>query len=189
MEFRCFITFMLILGGIGQVQGGSHEHRHAYHSASQPKRIDAAAIGRAHRFGRFLSFAHRKPPSSNPRPHTLTKIAAALEVPISEIFQERAPQLGTLQCAVSSSGTCIMNLVRSGRGRRLRATGESYDPRQLQLLRLANYVIQTGDARLLDALDVLLGSLVQAHGRGAAPRAMEPPPAGGEEGATESATP
>jgi DNA-binding XRE family transcriptional regulator len=114
-----------------------------------------------------------------PSPHTLTKIATALEVPISEIFQERAPQLGTLQCMVTSSGTCILNLLRSGRGSHAHGAQESYGPRELQLLRMANYIIQTGDARRLDALDVLLGALVQAQ----APAAGTPPKAaaaGGE---------
>jgi transcriptional regulator with XRE-family HTH domain len=98
-----------------------------------------------------------------PRPHTLTKIALALGVPMSEIFQERPTQLGTLQCVITSSGNCIMNLLHSGHGKRLQAGAESYNPHQLQLLRMANYLIQTGDKRLLDSLDVLLGALLSAE--------------------------
>ena len=111
-----------------------------------------------------------------PRPQTLTKIATALGVPISEIFQERATQLGTLQCVITSSGNCIMDLLRSGHGMRVHATGESYDPRQLQLLRMANYLIQSSDRRLLDSLEVLLGALIQAEQNKAvpAPAAHEP---------------
>ncbi|MFZ0961002.1 MAG: helix-turn-helix transcriptional regulator [Terriglobia bacterium] len=95
-----------------------------------------------------------------PRPQTLRKIATALAVPVSEIFQESSTQLGTLQCLVTSSGNCIMSLLRSSRGRRVQSSGESYNPRQLQLLRMANYLIQTADKRLLDSLDVLLGALL-----------------------------
>ncbi len=98
-----------------------------------------------------------------PRPHTLRKIALALGVPMSEIFQERSTQLGTLQCVITSSGNCIMNLLHSHQGKRSQFSGESYDPRQLQLLRMANYLIQTGDKRLLDSLDVLLGALLSAE--------------------------
>jgi len=98
-----------------------------------------------------------------PRPHTLTKIALALGVPMSEIFQERSTQLGTLQCVITSSGNCIMNLLHSSHGKRLHAGAESYTPHQLQLLRMANYLIQTGDKRLLDSLDVLLGALLNAE--------------------------
>jgi transcriptional regulator with XRE-family HTH domain len=98
-----------------------------------------------------------------PRPHTLSKIALALGVPISEIFQERPTQLGTLQCVITSSGDCVMNLLQSHHGKRAQPILESYDPRQLQLLRMANYLIQTADKRLLDSLDVLLGALLNVE--------------------------
>lgn len=98
-----------------------------------------------------------------PRPGTLRKIAHALGVPMSEIFQERPTQLGTLQCVITSSGNCIMNLLHSSHGKRVRPTVDSYDPRQLQLLRMANYLIETGDKRLLDSLDVLLAALLSAE--------------------------
>lgn len=98
-----------------------------------------------------------------PRPQTLRKIAAALGVPISEIFQERSTQLGTLQCVITSSGNCIMNLLRSTHGKRVGPTAENYDPHQLQLLRMANYLIQTADKRLLDSLDVLLSALLNSE--------------------------
>jgi transcriptional regulator with XRE-family HTH domain len=98
-----------------------------------------------------------------PRPHTLSKIALALGVPISEIFQERPNQLGTLQCMITSSGNCVMNLLHSSHGKRIHSPAESYDPRQLQLLRMANFLIQTADKRLLDSLEVLLGALLSAE--------------------------
>jgi transcriptional regulator with XRE-family HTH domain len=97
-----------------------------------------------------------------PRPHTLRKIAKALGVPMSELFQERSAELGTLQCAITSSGRCVMDLLRSSRGKSAEPRGESYSPRQLQLLRMASYLIQTADARLLDSLDVLLSALLNA---------------------------
>jgi len=98
-----------------------------------------------------------------PRPQTLRKIAAALAVPVSEIFQERPAQLGTLQCVITASGNCVMDLLRSNRGKPAAPHVESYNPRQLQLLRMANYLIQTADARVLDSLDVLLSALLNAE--------------------------
>jgi transcriptional regulator with XRE-family HTH domain len=77
-----------------------------------------------------------------PRPHTLRKIAKALGVPISELFQEGSAQLKPAE-----------------------PRGESYSPRQLELLRMANYLIQTADVRLLDSLDVLLGALLNVEQR------------------------
>jgi DNA-binding XRE family transcriptional regulator len=97
-----------------------------------------------------------------PRPNTLRKIASALGVSLSELFQETSTQLGTLQCLITSSGTCVMNLLQSGRGKRLASKREGFNPRQLQLLRMASYLIQTADARVLDSLELLLGALLQA---------------------------
>jgi len=98
-----------------------------------------------------------------PGPQTLSKIAMALGVPISEIFQERSTQLGTLQCLITSSGNCIMDMLHSNHGKRSHSLAEAYDPHQLQLLRMANFLIQTGDKRLLDSLDVLLSALLNAE--------------------------
>jgi transcriptional regulator with XRE-family HTH domain len=116
-----------------------------------------------------------------PRPQTLRKIAMALGVPISEIFQERSTQMGTLQCVITSSGNCIMNLLRSAHGKWAESAAENYDPHQLQLLRMANYLIQTADKRLLDSLDVLLGALLNSEQHRLAAREKSSP-AGSEPG-------
>ena len=122
-----------------------------------------------------------------PRPQTLSKIAAALGVPISEIFQEQSTQLGTLQCVITSSGNCVMNLLQSNHGKRSHSPAESYDPHQLQLLRMANFLIQTSDKRLMDALDVLLSSLLNAEIKKASGREKLPVFAQGGQGNGESA--
>lgn len=98
-----------------------------------------------------------------PRPKTLRKIAEALGVPVSEFFEDKpGAQPGGLQCAITPSGHCVMDLLRSSRGRSPQPGTESYNPRQLQLLRMAGYLIQAGDARLLDTLEVVLGALLNA---------------------------
>ncbi len=99
-----------------------------------------------------------------PQPKTLRRIAEALGVPISELFGERLGAAMLPQCSISVSGRCISELLQSGR-RKLPPGTESYSPRQLQLLRMAAYLIQTGDHRLLDTLDVLLAALLSASGR------------------------
>jgi transcriptional regulator with XRE-family HTH domain len=106
-----------------------------------------------------------------PRPKTLRKIAEALGVPVSELFQERPGGPTTLQCVITSSGHCVMDLLRAGRGKPPQAGTESYSPRQLQLLRMTNYLIQTADGRLLETLEVLLGALLNAdRGQAGAPK-------------------
>lgn len=99
-----------------------------------------------------------------PGPKTLKRIADALGVPISDFFQETPATLQGSRCAISSSGTCIMDLLRSSRGRKTHSGAEAYTPQQLQLLRITNYLVQSGDHRILDALDLLLSSLLSSQG-------------------------
>ena len=97
-----------------------------------------------------------------PRPKTLRRIAQALGVSMGDIFQERSEGQGTLQCVITSSGNCIMDLLRASRGKPARTDTEGYNPRQLHLLRMANYLIQSADARTLDSLEVLINALLSA---------------------------
>ncbi|MBZ5544822.1 MAG: helix-turn-helix transcriptional regulator [Acidobacteriia bacterium] len=99
-----------------------------------------------------------------PRPKTLRKIADALGVPLAELFREGSAASSLHQCVVTLSGNCIMDLIRSRRNKRHAPPPgtEGYTPRQLQLLRMANYVIQNGNTRLLDTLDLLLSSLMSS---------------------------
>src|SRR5208283_2796762 len=95
-----------------------------------------------------------------PRPKTLRKIANALEVPLGEFFQDHAESLAGVQCAVTPSGKCVMELIRAGQGKPAKPGIERYTARHLHLIRLAGYLIQSGDRRLLDALEVVLGAML-----------------------------
>jgi hypothetical protein len=57
-----------------------------------------------------------------------------------------------------------MDSVRSRKNKRRKPQPgtESYTPRQIQLLRMSNYLIQNGSARVLDSLDLLFSSLMSA---------------------------
>jgi hypothetical protein len=96
-----------------------------------------------------------------PQPKTLRRIAEALGVPVSEMFEE-GPRAGAAvpPCSISVSGRCISELLTSGRRKLAPPGAESYSPRQLQLLRMSAYLIQTADSRLLDTLEMLLGALL-----------------------------
>ena len=101
----------------------------------------------------------------DPRPTTLRKIAAALGVPLAELFREGTTNAPLAQCVITSSGNCIMELLKNRPRRGTLPGSEHYSARQLQLLRMANYLIQSGDLRLLDTLDVLLGPLIASAGK------------------------
>jgi len=119
-----------------------------------------------------------------PGPKTLRKIADALGVPVSDFFQERpGTRPESVQCVITTSGHCVMDLLRANRGRPPLPGAESYSPRQLQLLRMAGYLIGGGDGRLLDALEVILEAVLNAD-RKSKPRplavgadGLRPPPA------------
>jgi transcriptional regulator with XRE-family HTH domain len=99
-----------------------------------------------------------------PRPKTLRRIAEALGVPLSELFREGRAGQAVSRCALTVSGNCIMELLRSRRRQGQRPEIEAFSPRQLQLLRMATYLVQTGNARLLDTLEVLLNALLASSG-------------------------
>jgi transcriptional regulator with XRE-family HTH domain len=115
-----------------------------------------------------------------PRPKTLRKIATDLEVPLAELFREQESPAEQERCAVSVSGECILDLVRTVRAKPPRPGIESYTPRDLRLLRQACYLIHTADKRLLDTLETVLGALLNSNrdrsGRFAAAFSRSSPP-------------
>jgi transcriptional regulator with XRE-family HTH domain len=100
----------------------------------------------------------------DPRPKTLGKIAQALDIPLAELFREGSEAASLHQCVVTMSGTCIMDSMRArkSRHRKPQPGTETYTPRQLQLLRMANYLIQNGSPRVLDSLDLIFSSLMSS---------------------------
>jgi transcriptional regulator with XRE-family HTH domain len=99
-----------------------------------------------------------------PRPKTLRRIAAALGVPLSELFREGPAGQAVSRCAITVSGNCLMEMLGSRRRKAGRPAVENFSPRQLQLLRMSSYLIQSGNTRLLDTLDVLFTSLLVSTG-------------------------
>jgi DNA-binding XRE family transcriptional regulator len=114
-----------------------------------------------------------------PRPKTLRKIAEALGVPLAEFFQDHDENLAGTQCVITASGRCVMDMIRPTHGKPAQPKAETYTPRQLQLLRVAGYLIQSGDTRLLDALEVVLGALLgsdRSHSDFLSSTALRPEP-------------
>jgi transcriptional regulator with XRE-family HTH domain len=115
-----------------------------------------------------------------PRPKTLRRIAEALGVPLSELFREGRGGQAVSRCAITVSGDCIMELLRNRRSQAQRPGIEVFSPRQLHLLRMVTYLVQTGNARLLDTLEVLLNALLGSTGTRREATALTTVPPGAE---------
>lgn len=113
----------------------------------------------------------------DPGPKTLGKIAGALGIPLAELFREGPASADLHQCVVTMSGNCIMESMRSRKNKRRKPQPgmESYTPRQLQLLRMSNFLIQNGSARVLDSLDLLFSSLMSSSESRRAAKALVTP--------------
>lgn len=98
-----------------------------------------------------------------PTTATLTRLAGALRVKPSAIFaaDEQGVDSFTHRCPVSSSGACIGEQIRSGHGRKPGRGKVSYGRGELELLRMADYVVLHGSPEVRRALRVLLEALMQ----------------------------
>ncbi len=95
---------------------------------------------------------------------TLTKIAKALAVNVTAFFgQEPALESGD-RCPVSTSGRCVLDQLLVGRGRKPDTKWEGYTPQQLELLRLCDYLIHTGDKEIMNSLFTVLEALLNYSG-------------------------
>lgn len=91
---------------------------------------------------------------------TLTKIANSLGVDVTAFFGHEPPLQTGDRCPVSSSGRCVLDQLLVGRGRRPDIHWEGYTPQQLELLRLCDYLIHTGDKEILTGLFTVMEALL-----------------------------
>ncbi|GAB4237837.1 MAG: hypothetical protein Kow00109_11960 [Acidobacteriota bacterium] len=91
---------------------------------------------------------------------TLTKIAKALGVSVTAFLgQEPSSELED-KCPVSSSGRCVLDQLLVGRGRKPETPWEGYTPQQLEILRMCDYLIHSGDKEVTDALVTMMEALM-----------------------------
>jgi transcriptional regulator with XRE-family HTH domain len=91
---------------------------------------------------------------------TLTKIARALSVPLTALFDATATIEARDLCPVSLSGRCVLDHPFVGRGKRSKKGVETYSLEQLEALRLCNFLLHTGDKELLRTLLTILKGLL-----------------------------
>jgi len=93
---------------------------------------------------------------------TLSRLAAALGVPASDIFRVSEEDGGprTARCPVSTSGECIGELLRGNQGQWPSGSKTHYGKEELRLLRIANFLVVHGSKDVRSTLTVVLDSLL-----------------------------
>jgi transcriptional regulator with XRE-family HTH domain len=94
-----------------------------------------------------------------PSVRTLTKISTAFRVPVTAFFHPEPVLEPGDRCPVSLSGRCILDQVFLGRGRKPKMSAESYSREQLEILRLCNFLVHTGNKDVMTTLSTVLKSL------------------------------
>lgn len=100
-----------------------------------------------------------------PTVRTLTKVAGALGLPLTSFFESEPLLEKADRCPVSLSGSCILDQLFAGRGKKPRGNIEAYSPQQLEALRLCNLLLHTRDKELVRALVMMLKSLLALSGK------------------------
>jgi len=91
---------------------------------------------------------------------TLSKIAKALGGNVTAFFESEAPLDSGEHCPVSSSGRCVLDQLLVGRGRKPETKWEGYTPQQLEVLRLCDFLIHSGDKEVMGSLLTILEGLL-----------------------------
>lgn len=95
---------------------------------------------------------------------TLTRIASAFGMSVARLLQSEPVHRDGQQCPVSPSGRCLLSQLSVGKGRPPHDEKESYSPRQLEILRMCNLLLQSDDREIVDSLTMVLKSLVAMAG-------------------------
>ena len=96
----------------------------------------------------------------HPTVRTAQRIATALRMSLAELLARSPPDRKDRPCPVSAGGRCLMDLIDIGSEHGPDASPESYSPRQLRLIRRFTSVVQRRDPKLLAALEVIVGEML-----------------------------
>ena len=91
---------------------------------------------------------------------TLTKIADAMYVPLTALFDAKETLEAKDACPVSLSGRCLLDHPFVSRSKRPTKGVETYSREQLEALRLCNFLLHTGDKDLLRTIITILKGLL-----------------------------
>ncbi len=93
------------------------------------------------------------------------RIAAALGVPLGELFELPSSGRKTGPCPVSASGRCLIDLMDAGSELGLSKEMERYSARQLRLLRQFAAVLARSEPDVLKAFETLVRKVLDGQDR------------------------
>lgn len=94
-----------------------------------------------------------------PSLRTIERLAEGLGVSVGDLLAAPAGMFRPA-CPVSGSGRCIAEQIYVP-GQRVRWATERYSPKQIELLRLGNYLVQFGSRETLAALDIVMHGMLR----------------------------
>ncbi len=97
----------------------------------------------------------------HPTVRTATRIADALRMSLDDLLGHSPSTKRGHPCLASVSGSCLMDLLDTGKGPRKTNGTERYTPRQLRLLRRFSALLQKSEPKMLNALELLVGGLLK----------------------------
>lgn len=95
----------------------------------------------------------------HPTVRTALRIAEAMEVSLSDLVGP-SPALQDRPCPLTTSGSCMVDLIDPSRELQSSQNGETYSPAQVRLLRRFLALLRQSDPPLLRALDVVLAEML-----------------------------
>lgn len=112
-----------------------------------------------------------------PTAATLGRIADALGQSVAKFFEAEGRLDTADRCPVSLDGKCVLDHSFVAQGRRPNQRGESYSARQLEALRLCNFLLHQPDLQVRQAFATLVESLLALSEHQAKSRRLSKPPA------------
>ena len=97
----------------------------------------------------------------HPTVRTARRIADALRMSLDDLLGHSPSAKKGQPCPASVSGSCLMDLLDTGKGPRNPNGNERYTPRQLRVLRRFSALLQKSEPKMLNALELLVASLLK----------------------------
>ncbi len=96
-----------------------------------------------------------------PNLRTAERIASALRISLGELLESSPPERTGKPCPVSQGGECLMDLIDVMGEADGNRGPERYSPRQLRLIRRFTALVGQNQSKVLGALEVLIGKMLE----------------------------